>query len=142
MASKTIEDLSNLGAETLSYLYVSGRTIDVMTTMNARELLWFFKLRTCDRAQWEIREIAIDMLKLLKADYVFIRRMREMKKAVYKVLFVFILCIMFFGKMDVNAQGKSSASIKVTMSKTKYVYDGKIHKPTVTVKKKNGTKIS
>ena len=69
MASKTIEGLSNLGAETLSYLYVSGRTIDVMTTMNARELLWFFKLRTCDRAQWEIREIAIDMLKLLKAKY-------------------------------------------------------------------------
>lgn len=69
MASKTIEDLSNLGAETLSYLYVSGRTIDVMTTMNARELLWFFKLRTCDRAQWEIREIAINMLKLLKAKY-------------------------------------------------------------------------
>ena len=69
MASKTIEDLSNLGAETLSYLYVSGRTIDVMTTMNARELLWFFKLRTCDRAQWEIREIAINMLKLLKTKY-------------------------------------------------------------------------
>lgn len=69
MASKTIEGLANLGAETLSYLYVSGRTIDVMTTMNARELLWFFKLRTCDRAQWEIREIAIDMLKLLKAKY-------------------------------------------------------------------------
>ena len=40
-----------------------------MTTMNARELLWFFKLRTCDRAQWEIREIAINMLKLLKAKY-------------------------------------------------------------------------
>ena len=67
--SKTIEELSTLGAETLSYLYVSGRTIDVMTTMNARELLWFFKLRTCDRAQWEIREIAINMLKLLKAKY-------------------------------------------------------------------------
>jgi len=61
-----IEDLKHLGSQTLSYLYVSGRTIDVMTTMNARELLWFFKLRSCDRAQWEIREIAIKMLKLLK----------------------------------------------------------------------------
>ena len=65
----TIENLKELGAETLSYLYVSGRTIDVLTTMNARELLWFFKLRTCDRAQWEIREIAIKMLKMLKAKH-------------------------------------------------------------------------
>lgn len=64
--SKVIEKLQHLGAPTLSYLYASGRTIDVMTTMNARELMWFFKLRTCDRAQWEIREIAIAMLKLLK----------------------------------------------------------------------------
>ncbi len=65
--SNVIEELSHLGSQTLSYLFVSGRTIDVMTTMNARELLWFLKLRSCDRAQWEIREIAIKMLKLLKA---------------------------------------------------------------------------
>ena len=64
--SNPIEKLKGLDAQTLSYLYASGRTIDVMTTMNARELLWFFKLRSCDRAQWEIREIAIMMLKLLK----------------------------------------------------------------------------
>ena len=68
-ADQTIRSLSHLGAETLSYLYASGRTIDVMTTMNARELLWFFKLRTCDRAQWEIRDIAISMLKILRAKY-------------------------------------------------------------------------
>ncbi len=66
---KTIRELSHLGAETLSYLYASGRTINVMTTMNARELLWFFKLRTCDRAQWEIRDIAVAMLKILRAKY-------------------------------------------------------------------------
>ena len=66
---QAIKNLSHLGAETLSYLYASGRTIDVMTTMNARELLWFFKLRTCDRAQWEIRDIAISMLKILRAKY-------------------------------------------------------------------------
>lgn len=64
--SNVIEELSHLGSQTLSYLFVSGRTIDVMTTMNARELLWFLKLRSCDRAQWEIREIAIKILKLLK----------------------------------------------------------------------------
>lgn len=31
-------------------------------TMNARELLHFFELRTCNRAQWEIREMADRML--------------------------------------------------------------------------------
>ena len=64
--NKTILNLKHLDPQTLSYLYVSGRTIDIMTTMNARELLWFFKLRTCDRAQWEIRDIAKQMLKLVK----------------------------------------------------------------------------
>ncbi|MCL2598530.1 MAG: FAD-dependent thymidylate synthase [Firmicutes bacterium] len=34
-------------------------------TMNARELLHFFKLRTCERAQWEIRELAWSMLALV-----------------------------------------------------------------------------
>jgi len=36
----------------------------MMVTMNARSLLNFFKLRCCNRAQWEIRELACEMLKL------------------------------------------------------------------------------
>lgn len=35
-------------------------------TMNCRELLHFFSLRTCNRAQWEIREMADEMLKLCR----------------------------------------------------------------------------
>ena len=35
-------------------------------TMNARELLHFFSLRTCNRAQWEIRDLADKMLSLCK----------------------------------------------------------------------------
>jgi thymidylate synthase (FAD) len=35
----------------------------IMVTMNARELLHFFKQRCCNRAQWEIRAMAIEMLK-------------------------------------------------------------------------------
>lgn len=35
-------------------------------TMNARELLHFFTLRCCERAQWEIRELANRMLDLVK----------------------------------------------------------------------------
>lgn len=34
-------------------------------TMNARELLHFFSLRCCNRAQWEIREMAWKMLALV-----------------------------------------------------------------------------
>lgn len=38
----------------------------MLVTMNARELLHFFSLRCCNRAQWEIRELATRMLKLVK----------------------------------------------------------------------------
>lgn len=52
--------------ETLIYLLLSGNTLDVVTTMNARELLLFLRLRTCNRAQWEIRIYADEMLRLLR----------------------------------------------------------------------------
>ena len=35
----------------------------LVTTMNARELLHFFTLRCCRRAQWEIRALAVEMLR-------------------------------------------------------------------------------
>lgn len=38
----------------------------LILTMNARELLYFFRLRCCNRAQWEIRNMAIEMLKKVK----------------------------------------------------------------------------
>ena len=38
----------------------------LVVTMNARELLHFFELRCCNRAQWEIREMAWQMLKLCR----------------------------------------------------------------------------
>ncbi|BAF58479.1 predicted alternative thymidylate synthase [Pelotomaculum thermopropionicum SI] len=39
----------------------------VLVTMNARELLHFFSLRCCNRAQWEIRALAVEMLRLVRA---------------------------------------------------------------------------
>ncbi len=55
--------------ELLAYVQLSGNTVDIVTTINGRELLLFMKLRSCTRAQWEIREFATEMLKLLrKAD--------------------------------------------------------------------------
>jgi thymidylate synthase (FAD) len=38
----------------------------IVVTMNARELLHFFALRTCKRAQWEIQEVAMLMLNEVK----------------------------------------------------------------------------
>ena len=38
----------------------------LIVTMNARELMHFFELRCCQRAQWEIRGLADEMLRLAK----------------------------------------------------------------------------
>ena len=38
----------------------------MIVTMNARSLYNFFHLRCCKRAQWEIREVATEMLRLVK----------------------------------------------------------------------------
>ena len=51
--------------ENLSYFALSGHELDLMISMNLRELIHFMKLRTCRRAQWEIRGVAWKMLRLL-----------------------------------------------------------------------------
>jgi len=38
----------------------------LVVTMNARELLHFFAVRCCNRAQWEIRALATEMLRLVR----------------------------------------------------------------------------
>ncbi len=48
------------------YYLLCGSTIDFVATINARELMLFFRLRTCTRAQWEIREYAIEMLQSVR----------------------------------------------------------------------------
>ncbi len=50
----------------LIYCVLSGNALDIATTMNARELQLFCKLRCCTRAQWEIQEFADDFLKKLR----------------------------------------------------------------------------
>ncbi len=51
------------------YFALSGNLMNVMTTMNARELLLFIRLRTCNRAQWEVKNVALRMLKLLRGHF-------------------------------------------------------------------------
>lgn len=57
---------AGVSAENLGYFALSGHEIDILMNMNARELLHFMKLRTCNRAQWEIRNVAWKMLELLR----------------------------------------------------------------------------
>ena len=54
------------GEDVLSYLLLSGQTVPVLTTMNAGELYVFFRLRCCNRAQWEIRDAACAALAALR----------------------------------------------------------------------------
>ena len=49
------------------YVVVAGNTLNVATTINARELETFIRLRSCNRAQWEVRNIALGMLNTLRA---------------------------------------------------------------------------
>lgn len=48
--------------EDARYITPQAVPTSLIMTMNARELLHFFSLRTCNRAQWEIRELADKML--------------------------------------------------------------------------------
>lgn len=48
--------------EDARFVIPQGVACNLLVTMNARELLHFFELRCCNRAQWEIREMADLML--------------------------------------------------------------------------------
>ena len=56
---------SGASDEELAYFAMAGHTTSLLISMNARELLHFAKLRSCSRAQWEIRGIARAMIELL-----------------------------------------------------------------------------
>lgn len=50
--------------EDLVYFLLSGNACNVTTTMNARTLLWISRMRCCNKAQWEIRDIVNSMVQL------------------------------------------------------------------------------
>ena len=55
-----------ISEEILVYYLLCGSTLDLVATLNARELMLMLRLRTCTRAQWEIRYYAIEMLMQLR----------------------------------------------------------------------------
>lgn len=52
--------------EDLIYFYIGAQMVNVVTTMNARNLQWICRLRCCNKAQWQIRFIAKEMAKQVK----------------------------------------------------------------------------
>ena len=52
--------------EDARYILPNATTTNIVVTMNARELLHFIELRTSPRSQWEIRELANEMLRQVK----------------------------------------------------------------------------
>ncbi len=57
----------NIAIEDARYILPQAVETKMIVTVNARELLHIFKIRCCNRAQWEIRELAKRMLKEVKA---------------------------------------------------------------------------
>ncbi|MDI6690464.1 MAG: FAD-dependent thymidylate synthase [Candidatus Bathyarchaeota archaeon] len=66
--SETYKALLTLGIpkEDARFILPNAAKTNIIVTMNARELRHFFNLRCCMRSQWEIREVAIEMLKQVK----------------------------------------------------------------------------
>jgi thymidylate synthase (FAD) len=66
--SETYQKLLKNGIpkEDARFILPNAAKTNIIVTMNARELRHFFNLRCCARAQWELRETAIEMLKQAK----------------------------------------------------------------------------
>lgn len=52
--------------EDARFVLTNATSTNIIVTMNARSLFNFFELRCCYHAQWEIRQLAYKMLKLVK----------------------------------------------------------------------------
>jgi thymidylate synthase (FAD) len=61
-AGKKAEKLAN---EDARFVLPNACETKMVVTMNARSLNHFFRLRCCRRAQWEIRALAEEMLRLV-----------------------------------------------------------------------------
>jgi len=50
------------------FVLPQGAETKIVVTMNCRELMHFFKERCCSRAQWEIRRLAEEMLRICRQE--------------------------------------------------------------------------
>lgn len=61
-----LEEAGEAAPEDARFVLPNAAETKMILTMNARELLHFFSLRCCNRAQWEIRALATRMLAQVK----------------------------------------------------------------------------
>ena len=64
-AQKAAEKAAN---EDARFVLPNACDTRMIVTMNVRSLYNFFRLRCCNRAQWEIRAVAIEMLRLCRRE--------------------------------------------------------------------------
>ncbi|WIV13126.1 FAD-dependent thymidylate synthase [Proteiniborus sp. MB09-C3] len=64
--NKARKDAEKMAIEDARYVFPNACETKIVFTMNARALFNFFNKRCCNRAQWEIRELATEMLRLVK----------------------------------------------------------------------------
>ncbi|MCF6157260.1 MAG: FAD-dependent thymidylate synthase [wastewater metagenome] len=64
--AEALEKNGESASEDARFLLPNATETKIIVTMNARELLHFFRVRCCNRAQWEIRIMATEMLRLVK----------------------------------------------------------------------------
>lgn len=57
---------AGIPAEDARFVLPNAAETKIVVSMNGRELLHFFNLRCCRRAQWEIRDMAREMLRLAR----------------------------------------------------------------------------
>jgi thymidylate synthase (FAD) len=65
--NEALGDRGESSNEDARYVLPNACETKIMVTMNARSLLHFFEERLCQRAQWEIRQVADEMLSLARA---------------------------------------------------------------------------
>lgn len=63
---KAKSQAEKMSIEDARYVFPNACETKMVFTINARSLYNFFHHRCCERAQWEIRELATEMLKLVK----------------------------------------------------------------------------
>src|SRR6056297_18014 len=66
MTKRRMGEMEKKAIEDARFVFPNACETKIVVTMNARSLMNFFKHRCCNRAQWEIQGLAIQMLKLVR----------------------------------------------------------------------------
>ena len=65
---KVLEEFKSAGVieEDLVHFYLGCQMLNVITTLNARTAQWICRMRCCNKAQWQIRNIAKEIARQIK----------------------------------------------------------------------------